>query len=321
MTGGTGFVGSHVTEALLAAGHRVRALVRRPADPGWLKGIPVEVSTGDVRDPAALGRFVDGADAIVHVAGKTSARDEAEYQASNALGTANLVAAAREGARGAHFVLMSSQAAAGPSPDGRPVQAADPCRPISAYGRSKRAGEEAVLGARGLGFTILRPCSVYGPREAAIRDLFVAASRGVVPVLAGGRPRVQMLFAADLAASVVAALARGPRNEIFFAAHPEILSFGEISGILSTLPARRPVRVPVPEFLIRAAGLAAGALSALGKGPPVFNREKAEEMLQPAWLCDVSDAQAALGQPFRTVFADGARRTYAWYQSQGLITR
>src|SRR5664280_2771271 len=257
LTGGTGFVGSHVAHALLAAGYRVRALARRPEDPGWLKGTGAELVKGDVRDVATLPALVEDASAVVHVAGKTSARSEAEYMAANAAGSANVVAAVRKSAPHAHVVLVSSQAAGGPSPNGAPVRAADPPRPVSSYGRSKLAGEEAVRNEPGLAFTILRPSAVYGPRETAIRDLFVAASRGFVPV---------------------------------------------------------------PAAAIRAAGILAGVLSTFGKGPPVFNGEKANELLQSAWICDVSDAQAALGQPFRTTFAVGARLTWEWYLERGWIS-
>ena len=318
LTGGTGFVGSHVSDALLAAGYRVRALVRRPGDVAWLKGTRVDLVTGDVRDAATLPALVEGAAAVVHVAGKTSARSEAEYMAANAAGTGNVAAAVRDHAPGAHVVLVSSQAAGGPSVDGRPVKVSDAPHPVSSYGRSKLAGEEA-LNRSGVAFTILRPCAVYGPRETAIRDLFVAASRGVVPVLAGGRPRIHMVYGPDVAAAVSGALARGPRGETFFVAHPEVLDYAALAEILAGLPRRRPFRLPVPATVIRAAGRVVGALSAFSKGAPAFNAEKADEMLQEAWLCDVSDAQVALGQPFRTDFRTGARLTWDWYLERGWI--
>jgi len=319
LTGGTGFVGSHVAEALLSAGWRVRGLVRHPENAGWLKGLPVEVVKGDVRDDGSLDPLVNGAEAVVHAAGKTSARSEKEYLESNAGGTARLVAATLRRAPGAHFVLVSSQAAAGPSRDGVPLRASDPVRPISAYGRSKLEGEREVRRAARLSYTVLRPCSVYGPRETAIRGLFVAASKGVVPVLAGGKPKVQLVYASDLAAAVLGVLRRGGWKETFFVAHPEILDFRRIAETLATLPAKRPLLVPVPAAALRVAGFVAGAVSRFGSAPPVFNAEKAEEMLQPEWLCDVSDAQAGLGQPFRTDFATGARKTWDWYVAEGWI--
>ncbi len=311
-------MGSHVAEALLAAGWRVRALVRRPEAPGWIRGLPVETVTGDVRDAASLGPLVRGASAVVHVAGKTSARSLEEYRAANAGGTENLVRATRDGAPRAHFVLVSSLAAAGPSGAGAPVRPSDRAHPVSSYGISKREGEEAVERS-GLAFTILRPSAVYGPRETAIRDLFVAASCGFAPVLAGGTPRVQLVFVLDVAAAVGAALRRGGRGEVFFAAHPEVLDYRAIAEQLASLRTPPARLVPVPAAAIRAAGWLVGTVSRLGKGVPVFNEEKAGEMLQAGWLCDVSATQEALGAPLRTSFAAGARQTWDWYRREGVL--
>ncbi len=319
LTGGTGFVGSHLAEALLGAGYRVRALARRPEAPGWLKGQPVEIVRGDVREPSCLGELVAGAALVVHAAGKTSARSENEYMAANAGGTANMARAAADRAPDAHFVLVSSQAAAGPSRDGAPVKTSAPCRPVSAYGRSKLEGENEVRSHARLSYTILRPCAVYGPRETAIRDLFVAASKGIVPVFAGGKTSIQLVYAADVAAALLGALRRGGRRETFFVAHPEVLDYRKIAETLAGLPAKRPLLVPVPALLIRLAGSVVGAVSRLRASPPVFDSEKAGEMLQSAWLCDVSETQAALGEPLRTDFRSGARRTWDWYVMNGWI--
>lgn len=308
-----------MADALVAGGWRVRALVRRPESPGWLERRNVEFATGDVRDAAALDAFVAGADAVIHAAGKTSAKSEAEYLAANAGGTANLVAATLRNAPSAHVVLISSQAAGGPSLDGLPVSASAPGHPVSSYGRSKLEGENEVRKATRLAYTILRPSGVYGPRETAIRDLFVAASRGVVPVLAGGKPRVQLVYVGDVVRAVLGALRRGGKQETFNVAHPEVLDYRRIAETLASLPARKPLLLLVPGILIRAAGWAIGAATAFSSGPPVFNGERAAEMLQPAWLCDVGDAQVALNQPFETDFALGSRLTWNWYVEKGWI--
>jgi nucleoside-diphosphate-sugar epimerase len=200
-----------------------------------------------------------------------------------------------------------------------PVKASEHGRPVSSYGRSKLAGEDEVRAVLRLSHTILRPCSIYGPRETAIRGLFVAASKGVVPVLAGGTARVQLVYATDVAAAVASALLRGGRNETFFVAHPEILDFRGIAEALATLPSKKAFLVPVPAAALRMAGLLIGAVSRFGSGPPVFNGEKAEEMLQPEWLCDVSDTEAALGRPFQTDFPTGAKKTWEWYVAEGWI--
>jgi len=319
LTGGSGFVGSHVAEALLAAGYKVRALVRRPDRPGWLKGMRVEVVPGDVNDFEATCKLVEGVAAVVHVAGLTSAKELDEYRHCNAGGTKNVVTAVRRLAKDAHVVLVSSQAAAGPSPDGRPVKVGEACRPVSSYGKSKLEAEMILNGTKGIGYTILRPSAVYGPREKAIKDLFVLTSKGFTPILGGGKPMIQLVFAPDVARSVVAILERGPRGETFFAAHPEVLSYTDIARILSRLRTPPAKLVNVSEGLVRVAGKVMGVISFFREGPPVFNAEKANEMLQPAWVCDVGPAQEALGSPFTTSFEKGAAATMNWYRDEGWI--
>jgi len=320
LTGGTGFLGSHIAEALLAEGHGVRALARRPDDPGWLKGLAVELVPGDVRKPESLLALVRGASVVIHVAGKTSARSLDEYREANVGGVVNVLRACREAAPGAHVVLISSQAAAGPSLDGSPVTLATPPRPVSPYGQSKLEGENALKQEAGpTPFTILRPSAVYGPRETALRDLFVASSRGFVPLLAGGRPKVQMVYSGDVARAVLGTMARGGRGETFFVAHPEILDFRQVAETIARLRTPSARLLPVPAFVVRSAGAVVGFLSRFQGGPPVFNRDKAEEMLQPAWTCDVAAAEEALGSPFRTPFAVGTRLTNDWYREKGWI--
>src|SRR5205814_8739277 len=121
-------------------------------------------------------------------------------------------------------------------------------------------GGETALRSAGVPFTIIRPSAVYGPRETAIRDLFVGASRGFVPVLAGGRARIQLVYAADLAKAVVAALERGGRGETFFAAHPRVLDYREIAATLAALRKPAALLVPVPGPMIRCAGVLARRL-------------------------------------------------------------
>src|SRR5690349_2380368 len=121
LTGGSGFLGSFVAEQLTAEGHVVRALVRPRSDRRVLERLAgVEFAPGAIEDPASLGPAVDGADAVVHVAGIVKARRPSEFFEVNTEGTKNLLAAAAGRGVG-RFVYVSSLAAVGPSQDGTPV--------------------------------------------------------------------------------------------------------------------------------------------------------------------------------------------------------
>ncbi len=150
LTGGSGFVGSYVAEQLAALGHTVRALVRPRSDSKLLKTLNnVEFAPGAIEDRPSLDAAVRGVDAVVHVAGLVKARRPEEFFQVNAEGTKNLLAAAEAHAPGLRrFVYVSSLAAVGPSPDGKPVPDEASPRPVTHYGRSKLAAEQAVLGAK-----------------------------------------------------------------------------------------------------------------------------------------------------------------------------
>src|SRR5215471_4692963 len=127
LTGGTGFLGGHVARVLCAGGWTVRGLARDPSRVrgGLLEGLPVTIAEGDLGDEDRLARQVEGADAIVHVAGILKARSLDAYRDVNVEATRRLLRAANRGAPGAVWVHVSSQAAAGPARDGRPVAEGD----------------------------------------------------------------------------------------------------------------------------------------------------------------------------------------------------
>jgi nucleoside-diphosphate-sugar epimerase len=182
ITGGTGFVGSHLLDAALAAGHRIAALTRR--DQPEREGI--EWVAGDLQDREALRRLVDGADAVIHVAGTISAPSAAEFEKGNVTGTLAMLAAATAGGV-QRFVHVSSLAAREPK--------------LSLYGASKAKAEELVHSS-GLDWAIVRPPAVYGPGDKETLELFRMAKLGLM--LMPPKGRVSVIHADDLARLLLA---------------------------------------------------------------------------------------------------------------------
>jgi nucleoside-diphosphate-sugar epimerase len=216
----------------------VAALARRPDRAGVLRALGCRVVEGTIEDEAAALVLAEGADVVFHVAGLVAARSEAEFLRVNRDGA---VALARASARAgvSRFVLVSSLSVTGPSPPGHPVDEASGPGPVTAYGRSKKAGEEAVRAA-GVPFVVVRPPAAYGPRDRAFLALFRTASRGVVPLLGDGGQELTLVHAADLARALVAvATSAATLGGTYHAGHPEPVTQRALAGAVGRAVGRR----------------------------------------------------------------------------------
>jgi dihydroflavonol-4-reductase len=316
VTGGTGFVGSHLVEALVRRGDSVRCLVRSEAKADRLGACPRVA--GDLDDERALAALCQGAESVFHVAGLTAARDEAEFLRVNRDGTARVAGAARAaGAR--RLVLVSSLAVTGPAHLGRPVDEATAPRPVSAYGRSKLAGEEAVRES-GVVFTIVRPPTVYGPRDRELLRVFRMARRGLAPLLGDGRQELSLVHAADLAqALIAAAVSDAASGRVYHAAGPEVVTQRALVEAIGAAVGRQVRVVPLPSPFVRLALRASGAFARLSGRTTLLSRAKADELLAPARTCTSAalfrDAGWSAGIPLST----GLVQTARWYEAEGWL--
>lgn len=314
ITGATGFLGRHALAALAREGWRLRLLVRR--DPALFgpdaPAEPVEIVPGRLADAAALEALVAGADAVIHLAGATRARDRAAFMRTNRDGTATLARAWADRAPGARFVLASSLAAREPG--------------LSAYAASKAAGEAALAaaattaGAGAPGAVVLRPAAVYGPGDTASLPLFRAAGLALQPALNGAGARVCLIHARDVAAAVAAAAdpAMPAGTYGLSDARRDGYAWSEILSAAAAAAGRpaRPVRVPAAA--LRLAGWL-GDAAALAGGSPMLTSGKRREILHRDWSMR-SDAPppAALWHP-RVEIGPGFAETLAWYRAAGWL--
>ncbi|MCX8118559.1 MAG: NAD-dependent epimerase/dehydratase family protein [Desulfobacterota bacterium] len=322
VTGGTGFIGSHLVEALLKRGDEVRCLVRNRHDLKWLKGLPVEIAEGDCTDPYSLKEAVKGVDLIFHSAGVTKALKEETYFEINARGTENLLHACLEANPSLkRFVYLSSQAAAGPCQIEGLKKESDDCNPVSPYGRSKLAGEEACLEHTDqLPIVILRPTAVYGPRDRDVYAFFKILSLGFKPVFKNHDGSLSLCFVDDLVqATLRAAESKGCDGEIFFISDGEAYRMDRIGDLFEEAIGIRARPLPVPRWLLRTAASVSEYVSSVSRRPPLINRGKVEEMVQKNWLCDITKARTLLGFEPRFPLAEGVKITYEWYLKNGWL--
>ncbi|RKP49551.1 complex I NDUFA9 subunit family protein [Trinickia fusca] len=195
LIGGSGFIGSHLANALVAAGKTVRVATRRRQHASHLTLLPLDVIELDVFDPVELARFVEGADAVVNLVGILHSRRGEPYGPDFAKVHVELpgrIAAACEG-KGVHRLIQMS------------ALGANPAGP-SMYLRSRADGEKAVRAATRLATTIFRPSIVFGPEDRFL-NLFALLQR-LFPVVPLAKPdsRFQPVYVGDVAKAIVNAL-------------------------------------------------------------------------------------------------------------------
>ena len=320
VTGGTGFLGSHVIESLLEdPGCEVFALVRNPSKPRWLEGIDgIRWLTGDLRKLPGLPA---GLDCVYHLAGLTKTLRPSEYYSVNRDGTANLLRALDRQKGRPRFVHLSSLAAIGPSSPGRGVREDDPPHPISPYGESKLAAETEVLKYRDrLSVVLLRAAAAYGPRDEDFLEFFRWIPRGIKPVY-GRRKILSLIYVRDaVRACRLAADPHRPSGEIFNIAHPKACAWDDIGRVSAALLAKRTIPVHLPGWSAYLASMVSLGLDRLtGGGNALFNLSKAKQLRADGWVADVGKARRELG--FEAIFSleQGISETLAWYLWKGLI--
>lgn len=316
LTGGTGFVGSHLAEALRTRGDAVVALVRSPAKAGRLDALGCRLVQGDLADERALEELVSGADIVFHVGGLVAARSEADLLRVNRDGTARLVRAARRAAT-TRLVHVSSLAVTGPSAPGQAVDETTPPRPLTAYGRSKLAGEGAVRES-GVPFTIVRPPAVYGPRDRAFLPLFRSAALGLIPLLGDGGQPLTLVHASDLAEALVSvAGTAGTEGRTYHAGHPAPVTQRALAEAVGHAVGRRVRTLTLPGPLARTVLAGAGvAARALGR-VPLLDGDKALEILAPGWVCSSEALRRDTGFVARVDLEVGLAETARSYREAG----
>jgi nucleoside-diphosphate-sugar epimerase len=297
VTGATGFVGAHLLDAALAAGHSVKALTRREQPPrdgvDWI--------SGDLDSRAALERLVDEAEAVIHVAGAINAPNAAGFEKANVTGTLAMLAAATAGGV-RHFVHVSSLAAREPK--------------LSLYGGSKARAEELVH-ASGLDWAIVRPPAVYGPGDKETLELFRMAKLGLM--LMPPKGRVSIIHADDLARLLLAlASPTAPSNILIEAddGRPGGWSHREFAHALAAAVGTKAAVISSPRLLLRAAA----RIDQLLRGANAkLTADRAAYFSHRNWVIEPKRASPPqLWQPIIET-TEGLRQTADWYRAQGWL--
>jgi dihydroflavonol-4-reductase len=336
VTGGTGFVGSHVVELLLERGHEVNCLVLPREGALWLELLRDDARyssrlaffEGSVTDRSSLAPFLAGCQAIVNVAGLTRCKTEEGFLAVNSGGAVNLVETSlslSDGPR--HIVSMSSLAASGPCDPEDPAIGACldedcPQRPLTPYGRSKAALEAALRPYDEEGrmrCTFIRAPGVYGPRDRDFLEYFKLVKRGL-RVIVGERNVMSLVYVKTLAQAIVSCLGNpASYGHAFFVADEGEYDWDDFSSMVEASLGKRTLRLQIPEAFVAVVAFFSEAAKPFMKRPPLLDKHKLLEIRQHRWVVSTAKAQRLLGFEPVAPTAEAIAETGRWYQAEGWI--
>jgi nucleoside-diphosphate-sugar epimerase len=296
-TGASGFLGRAVAAELVAQGHEVRTLQRRPS------GVPGATDIlGSVTDAAAVERALEGVEGVVHLAAKVSlAGDPREFRAVNVDATIALLDAALAGGvtRVVH-VSSPSVAHTGTALAGAGADPASPAHARGEYARTKAEAELLALARDGAAMrvTAIRPHLVWGPGDTQLVARIVdRARRGRLPLLNGGTALIDSTYIDNAASGIVAALGRmdAAHGRAFVLTNGEPRPVGDLLAGICLAAGVRPPRWSVPASFGRAAGSLIERVWAVrpGHDEPPMTRFLAEQLSTAHWF-DQRETRRAL---------------------------
>lgn len=294
ITGGTGFVGGHLIDRALAAGHHVRALARRTqpdrAGVTWIDGA--------FDRPDALAELMRGAEVTVHLAGVVNAAARAGFAAGNIAGTRAVVAAAGQaGVR--RFIHVSSLSAREPR--------------LSDYGWSKAEGER-VVAASDLDWTIVRPTGVYGPGDTEMRDIFRLAARGLALLPPPGK--LSVIAVDDLAALLLALAERGGARAIYEVDDGASYRHADFARAVGVAVGRKVLPIHLPRAILRLGAVLDRAFRGAGAK---LTADRVGYLTHPDWTARADRRPPPAFWTPATPLAAGLAATAAWYRDHALL--
>jgi nucleoside-diphosphate-sugar epimerase len=328
VTGGTGFLGGHLVERLLAAGQLVRVLARNPTKADRLAALGADVAVGDVTDAGSLAAAAKGCDLVYHLAAHVSDWGPWEtFESVTVRGTENMLAAAAQaGVR--RFVLVSTALVyddrfarrARVVTEDAPLGEGD--RAYGHYSKAKVLAEQAAWKAHADGkvsVRVIRPAWIYGPRDHTILPRLLEHFEGPLACWIGSKdPSADAIYVTDVAdAAILAANHDQAHGQAYNIAPVEEVRLREFLGALFRELDIRPPRFTVPVGVANSAAVVSEFIARL------VGAKKAPEMTRAGIACitvdqhvDPSKAMRELGWTPKVALAEGARLTAQWIKAE-----
>jgi nucleoside-diphosphate-sugar epimerase len=345
VTGGAGFIGSHLVDLLVEKNHDIRILVRKgkvhsaykkDRDPKILehvKNLDVEIVHGNLLNTKTLEKACRGIDIVYHLAAiarEYEGLPTQVYYKVNTFGTKNLLDVCLKD-KIKRFIYISTKDVCGPSLDGKPLTEKTELHPVIVYGKSKLGGEVLSLyyyKKFGLPVTIVRPPLIHGERYPLLARYFRTVKKGIFPIFGSGETPFEFCYVKNLVHGIyLAGTNTKAIGQIYFVSEESykikevVEATGEVMGVDLKV-------ICLPKLLGYSTGITCEILNKIfpfppfhikETGRPYFSRRTVEWTTEALHACDISKIKKELG--YRPLFSlkEGLRRTIEWHEKMGLI--
>jgi nucleoside-diphosphate-sugar epimerase len=220
-----------------------------------------------------------------------------------------------------NFLLVSSQAAVGPSPSQEPVIEDYPCQPLTQYGKSKWQTEQIALSFREkLPVTIVRPCAVYGPRDTDVLNLFRTLKYGFNLMVGSVDQLVNVVYVEDCAEGIIqATFSKNTAGKTYFICEDTPYYWSEFAAIAGDIMNKKYLTLKLPYPLVNLIAYFIEGIARVTGGMTILNQEKMLEVRESFWC--VSPARAQKDFNYQTHFSaeKGIERTIRWYKENSWL--
>jgi len=322
ITGASGFVGFHLIEAALTSGLEVYAAVRSGSQVKHLQGFDIQYVQVDFTAAEKIQETIlqYKIDYVIHAAGITKARTEAEYNLINATYTRNL-AVASISAGIEKFVFVSSLAALGPLTSLNEVLRDDSVpHPVTSYGKSKLLAEQYLAALPELPLIVIRPTAVYGPREKDIFILFSSINKGLEPYIGAFKQQLSFIYVKDLASIIVKALSAEITPQYFNVSDGHIYDRYALAEASKKALKKKTFKFHLPVPVVNMLASLMELTYRWSTKTPALNKEKMQELTAVNWACDISSIRAKLDFRPKYNLALGLTETLNWYKQNNWLS-
>ncbi len=317
ITGGTGFIGSHLVDFLLEKKWNVFCIVRPNSNLQWLKEKPVTLVETDLSNTDALTPIFANCDYVFHLAGVLFARSEKDFLKGNLEYTARLLKIIiASNTKLKRFLFLGTLASVGPSPNGDLLDETTPLNPLTWYGISKAETEKLILSYNDrLPITIVRAPVVYGPRDYALFELFKASKAGFNLIPGHKNKFISIIYIQDLIKGLYkVVISENTINQIYFLSANDIYPQYRLGEIIIRKMGKNPKNILIPWTIMQFAAMVSELIGKLLNKKVILNRQKLIEIKQNYWVCDNAKAKRDFGFESEWTLEEGIEETLKWYK-------